>query len=96
MAQEQRVLGTVRGGKDHQVEGSFCAAVNRENGGSRCGHGEWVRGQLREEEAQSNVEMRMRNNGAPEALGFYSLTKDVGSERGGLAGANLSNSSSYS
>lgn len=49
-----------------------------ENRGSRCVHGEWVRDHLREEEAESNMETRLRNNVAPEVLGFYSLTKEEG------------------
>lgn len=52
---------------DQEVDGSFCALVKAprelfspmepENRGSRCGHGEWVRDKLREEVAQSNMEM---------------------------------------
>ena len=52
---------------DQEVDGSFCTSVKAtrelfspmepENRGSRCGHGEWVRDKLREEVAQSNMEM---------------------------------------
>lgn len=56
-----------RASVDQEVDGSFCALVKAprelfspmepENRGSRCGHGEWVRDKLREEVAQSNMEM---------------------------------------
>lgn len=61
-----------------QVAWRFFFLVELENRGFRCVYGEWVRDYLREEEVESNMETRLRNNVVLEVFGFYLLIKEEG------------------